>query len=58
MEKIILDELVKIKLKELTATLFKEEYFGFVEDAENYVNTILDLIFTIPTIKHKRTLNT
>jgi hypothetical protein len=55
MEKIILDDLVKIKLKELTSILFEEEYFGFVLDAENYVNNIIDFIFTIPTLKHKRT---
>jgi hypothetical protein len=55
MEKIILDDLVKIKLRELTSTLFEEEYFGFVFDAENYVNNIVDFIFTIPTLKHKRT---
>ncbi len=58
MEKIILDDLVKTKLRELTSTLFEDEYFGFVSDAENYVNTILDFIFTIPTLKHKRTLYT
>jgi hypothetical protein len=46
MEKIILDDLVKIKLRELTSTLFEEEYFGFVFDAENYVNNIVDFIFS------------
>jgi hypothetical protein len=42
MEEIVLDDLVKIRLKELSSTLFTEEYFGFVQDAENYVNTIID----------------
>jgi hypothetical protein len=40
MEKIILNDLVKIKLRELTSTLFKEEYFGFVIDGQDYVNII------------------
>ena len=55
MEEIILDDLVKLQLRELALTLFNEEYFGFVTDAEDYVNIIVDFIFTIPTIKHKQT---
>jgi hypothetical protein len=33
MAKIILDELVILKLKELSEILYENEYFGFVEDA-------------------------
>ncbi|MBX3165107.1 MAG: hypothetical protein KF900_11570 [Bacteroidetes bacterium] len=31
-------------LDELITTLFKEEYFGFLEDAEDYVNNLYDRI--------------
>jgi hypothetical protein len=33
MAKIILDNLVILKLKELGEILYEDEYFGFVEDA-------------------------
>jgi hypothetical protein len=29
-----------------------------LEDAEDYVEKILDFMYTIPSLKHKRTLNT
>ncbi len=58
MEKIIYSPLFISIVKELSTKLFENEYFGFVVDAEEYVNNILDFIDTIPSLKHKRTLNT
>jgi hypothetical protein len=45
MAKIILDDLVILKLKELGEILYEDEYFGFVEDALEYADYL----------KHKRT---
>ncbi len=58
MAKIIIDDLVILKLKELSEILHKNEYFGFLEDALNYADALKEFIYTIPTIKHKHTLNT
>lgn len=57
MEKIIYTSLFIEIVKELSVKLFEDEYFGFVEDAENYVNNILDFVNTIPALKQKRTSN-
>lgn len=49
MEKIIVSHSLKNKLNELSDILFYKEYFGFKEDASNYVQRIRDFIETIPT---------
>lgn len=58
MAKIILDDLVILKLKELSEVLYKNEYFGFMEDALYYADALKDFIYTIPTLKHKQTTYT
>jgi hypothetical protein len=55
MAKIILDDLVILKLKELGEILYEDEYFGFVEDALEYADSLKEFIYTIPDLKHKRT---
>jgi hypothetical protein len=57
MEKISLAPLVLEKLKELTTKLYEEEYFGFLEDSENYVQNLRIFIFSIPSLKRKFTAN-
>jgi hypothetical protein len=55
MEQINLSPFLLKKLDELVKTLFKEEYFGFYESSEDYVNNIIDFIYTIPSIKYRKT---
>ncbi len=55
MEKIIIKEVLSDYLNELIYKLYKKDYFGFIEDAESYVNSIYDFIYTIPTQKIKKT---
>lgn len=35
----------------------QKEYFGFKQSAKDYVDFIVDFMFTIPTLKYKSTLN-
>ncbi len=56
MEQINLSPFLLKKLDELVRTLFKEEYFGFYENSEDYVNNIIDFINTIPSLNIKRHL--
>lgn len=44
--KITIDDSVIVFLEELTNTLYKEEYFGFLEAAEDYVNNLIDGIYS------------
>ena len=57
MEKIILLPEVIEKLNELINTLYKKEYFSFIENSFNYVEAIYDFIYTIPTLPYKETAN-
>ena len=41
----------------LVEKLYQKEYFGFKQSAKDYVDIIVDFMFTIPTLRHKRTLN-
>lgn len=42
-------------LKSLVQTLYDEEYFGFVESAEEYVNRIYGTIYNdLPNLTHHR----
>ena len=57
MEKINISDVAKNQLNELVLILFEKEYFGFVEDAESYVNNTYQFIYTIPSQRHKTTFN-
>ncbi len=57
MEEVILLPSVKDKLKNLVFVLYEKEYFSFIENAENYVIAIYDFIYTIPSLKRRRTKN-
>ena len=57
MAKIIYTAFAEIKLKQLIYTLYDEEYFGFVADAESYVHKIYDFINTIPLQRQKHSFN-
>jgi hypothetical protein len=57
MEKINLAPLVLDKLKELSKKLYEDEYFGFIEDSENYVQNLREFIFSIPSLKRRLTAN-
>jgi hypothetical protein len=57
MEKVKLSSFVSEKLKELSKTLYDNEYFGFLEDSEMYVEYLKEFIYSIPTLKRKRTAN-
>lgn len=53
MAEVIYSDAVENKLKQLILTLYEEEYFGFIEDAESYVHKIYDFIDTVPVQKRK-----
>jgi hypothetical protein len=55
---IIVTQKLEHKLFELVKILYDEEYFGFVIDAENYVDNIYDFISTIPLLKQRKCFNT
>ncbi len=57
MEKVIIQPWVVDDLIELVNILFEKEYFGFLENAEDYVRTITKFIYTIPKQRRKETLN-
>lgn len=46
MEKIIISNEVSNQLEELILILHKEEYFGFMDSATDYVDSIIDFIFS------------
>lgn len=48
MEKIILSLTLKNKLNALPEKLFYKEYFGFIQSAKEYVNKLINFIYTIP----------
>jgi len=45
-KEIIINTSVRAFLKDLTSKLYEEEYFGFLENAEAYVNSLIDGIYT------------
>ncbi len=56
MEKIIFKNNVLEYFDELVFLLFKEEYFSYAENAQLYVDKIVDFIFMeIKSFPHKRT---
>lgn len=57
MEKIVISNSIKNDLDNLIINLYKEEYFGFIESAEDYVSNILDFIYNIPNLPFKECKN-
>lgn len=57
MEKIVILPELENKLFELVFILHDKEYFGFVDSAITYVDSIIDFIYTIPKLRHKKTKN-
>jgi hypothetical protein len=57
LEKVIITQFAENKLSELVEILYKEEYFGFIEDAENFVDKIYDFIENIPNSPQRESLN-
>lgn len=45
------------ELNKLIQILYKDEYFGFIESAQEYVDSIIDFIYTIPNSRKKKTKN-
>jgi hypothetical protein len=57
MEKIVILPALESKLFDLVFTLYDNEYFGFVENALAYVDKIVDFMYSIPALRHKKTKN-
>lgn len=56
MEKVIFKNTVLEYFDNLVYTLFKEEYFGFAESAQNYTDKIVHFIISsISSFPHKKT---
>lgn len=56
MEKVIFEKAVLDYFDDLVYSLFKKEYFGFAESAQNYVDDIVGFIISsISTFPHKKT---
>lgn len=56
MEKVIFKNAVLEYFDDLVYILFKDEYFGFAESAQNYVDKIVDfVILSISNFPHKKT---
>lgn len=55
MEQIIIDASVENKLYSLAEALYYKEYFSYWENVEDYVNNIVDFIYTIPNQPRRRT---
>lgn len=54
MEKIIVEKRLFDELNDLIEILYKDEYFSFLQSAEEYVNKIYAFINTIPNLKSKK----
>jgi hypothetical protein len=56
LEKIIFEKAVLEYFDNLVYSLFKQEYFGFHESAQNYIDKIVDFIISrTSTFPHKKT---
>ncbi|MFH7016931.1 hypothetical protein [Flavobacterium sp. FlaQc-47] len=56
MEKVIFEKAVLEYFDNLVYALFKKEYFGFAESAQNYTDKILNFIISnISSFPHKKT---
>ena len=54
MAKVITTVFVRDKLDKLIRVLYENDYFGFIEDVENSVHNIVDFIYTIPALRHRK----
>ena len=57
MEKVKILNSVRLEIDDYITLFYDEEYFGFLESSEEYVNKIYDFIYTIPTLRRKQTHN-
>ncbi len=57
MGEVIIDRNLEDKLYNLVFTLYKKEYFGFMESAFNYVDKVIDFFYSIPSQKYKYCYN-
>jgi hypothetical protein len=57
MEKVKILNSVRLEIDDYITLFYDEEYFGFLESSEEYVNKIYDFIYTIPTLRRKQTKN-
>lgn len=57
MDQIIISSHVEFTLKKISKKLYDDEYFAFVEDAENYVQKLRKFFLSIPKQKARKTLN-
>jgi hypothetical protein len=57
MGQIAISIIVQQQLESLLELLYIEGYFGFKEDAINYVDDLINFIYTIPNQKHLLTNN-
>ena len=56
MEKVIFENAVLEYFDDLVYSLFKKEYFGFAESAQNYTDKIVDFVISsISKFPHKKT---
>ena len=51
---IVFSDYAKSRIKLLFVNLYDEKYFSFQENAEAYVNKLIDFIYTIDSITHYR----
>ena len=56
MEQIAFTAFAYRRLSGMTAMLLAKNYFSFLADADAYVNTLVDFIYTIPGQKHRATV--
>jgi hypothetical protein len=57
MEKVKILNSVRLHIDDYITLFYDEEYFGFLESSEEYVNKIYDFISTIPKQRSKPTKN-
>jgi hypothetical protein len=57
MEKVKILNSVRLEIDGYITLFYDEEYFGFLESSEEYVIKIYDFIYTIPTVRKKKTKN-
>jgi hypothetical protein len=56
MEQVAFTAFAYRRLSGMTAMLLAKNYFSFLADADAYVNTLVDFIYTIPGQKHRATV--
>lgn len=57
MGEIVINPSLKIKLNDLVDTLYFKNYFGYCDSAQNYVDKIVDFIYSIPTLPVRKCKN-